>query len=298
MKKLLRAAMLFFGVSLVGLALAPQANAGSYSVKDCDGSVPGLGVISFSKTPSSAPFTSVDGCQSFGAGNIYAPASKTFNLGDSTTMKYTTIAGSKLTEVAFWYWKQPVAGVTSRFFLNNGGGADTIEIPDVREGGVVRTAYSPPDGLGRTTLRATLTCTLVPCSTGFNGGASLYKVEMTINDFEAPTYVQKIGGTLTPNTAHSGTRTYETVGYDEESGISETRVFVNGQVVDSKNGSCTNLTKWVPCESHYGTFTLDTTQAPFVNNAINSIYACAYDYATSGGRNYTCTPAEYFGVVN
>ena len=213
-------------------------------------------------------------------------------------LRYTTPSGAAFTGVKFGYTRVNGSGLESNFYLNDAGGANVVGIPGLNYGAPYQMTswFDLPAGQRRTILRGVLKCDAGGgCSSG-SGMTGFYNVNLKIDDFSAPSYVQRVGGNLIGQGTVSGTRTYEALGYDGQSGVAALTVYVNSTGVTGTFGNCV-AGRYVPCDSLYKSFSLNTTQPPFAEG-LNSIYFCAHDYLEQGTGNVACSPMEYFTVDN
>ena len=300
MGRLFRTACLVLGFSFVALLHVSQANAGSFKVMDCESGYPGLGVMQAIESPASINLNHLQNCPS-GDEQLSVGAGSNMHQDDLGMLRYTTTPGSAITGVTFEYYKATGNKANTHYYLNNSGGANTVEVPGLIPNTTAGMAnwYYLPAGQRRTTFRGVLKCEAATCGSGsYFQMVKLSQVELQIEDFQAPSIVQQSGGNLTAPGTVSGTRTFQTLAYDEESGITQVAIIINNQLAQWRaNGNCVATSRWVPCGSMVEDFNVNTTQAPVVEG-LNSIYICANDYAQTGSVNTTCSPRQYFTVNN
>lgn len=306
MKQIIRGVSLLVGATILGLIFSPSAGAGTFAVGDCTVSQPdNVYMRQTGKSPAANTYVVSNSCPTGYVQIKQGAGSMPFN--HAAYFTYTATAGSKIEKATFDYRVRQGLGFVAKLGL--GDVAEPFLVtPYLRDEADFPNQDQHFDSynsnyLGFRSFRFELRCSFTSsCPAASNPSlesrVALKNVNITIDDFTAPVYADRTGGTLTPNTAHSGIKSYQAAAHDDQSGIERGQVLVNGQVAATENGSCDGV-GMVPCGLFSKTFQLDTRNAPFVNNTINSIQFCASDYADgSGVGNTSCSPLQYFGVVN
>lgn len=306
MKQIVRGFSLLMGVTILGLAFSPSAGAGTFTVEDCTVAQPdNVYIRQTDKSPAANTYVVSNGCPTGYVQIKQGAGSMPFN--HAAYFTYTATAGSKFAKVSMDYRVRQGLGFVAKLGFGDVGSPfnvtpylrDEVDYPNQDQSIDSYDYYYQGFRSFRFELRCSFTASCPAASDpSLASRVAMKNVIMTIDDFTAPVYADRTGGTLTPNTAHAGIKSYQVAAHDDQSGIERGQVLVNGQVAATANGSCDGV-GMVPCGLFSKTFQLDTRNAPFVNNAINAIQFCASDYADGAGvGNTTCSPVQYFGVVN
>ena len=292
-------------------SLGSQANAGTYTYKDCRYGLWQGDVLKL-KSPSTVPYEfSADAstCNSLHAIQIYGGGvGNDYDQDDAGSLNYVAPSGSGFVGTDLMYYNLNSSsgfngnGVRATAQFSNSGGADPLVIaqtstntsPSYLE---TFTNYTIPSGGRRTVFKAVLRCMWAHCD---DSGAWIQvgDIQLRLDDYTAPVAVHGGNGTIYAGGALSGTKTVDAVAADGQGGVKNTYVKINGAVAAYGTPvSCTPF-KLTPCDhTRLDFIQVNTAQAPFVEG-LNYVQTCAYDYAEAGSANSACEATGQWVLVD
>jgi hypothetical protein len=270
---------------VLGLAGAPTASAGVYTVSECN-TTTGTAApdASYSQT---GTFTSNNDCTAGGNGlQINNPGAGVINqIGQwQLTAPSSLSLGSITVDVrgtANNSWQPVVQGVLP--------GGTTFTQTATYDGIFHNVAVS---GGGYSTLRIALFCNSLACPA--SGTAEISAKNFLINaaDASEPTLSIGTNSTLLSSGTKSGSQNVQLSASDVGSGVQSIYMIVNGTTTSQAVQSCLVAngvaSVFVPCPASASTsFTVNTNKSPFKTGQ-NAVQVCAQDLATQGEPNKTC----------
>jgi hypothetical protein len=280
--------------ALVALGAPTDAQAGSYTVRQCDAAGPALhprapDAVAISNGDSYSPrdrceeeqqTLQVDNVEPAAAGRYGGwryeapPGTEFVQLGVQARMER---ADDHVPELLVGFTSGPSEAIAR-------GDSDLWEQFDWRA----------PAGAGARSLTARLRCD--PSGQSICGEAASAKMRprsfrLTVNDVASP--VLALDGSLLGGGWHSGTESLAVGASDIGGGVRRVEVVVNGTEAGQRQFDCATITghdlsaRLAPCPATEAAgFEFDTTTAPF-NEGANHVEICVEDYGTEG-VNQTC----------
>lgn len=276
------------GLALAALlAAAALANAGTYEVRACDAAA---GVNhSWTTAVNESHLAAYTACPSGGnpAGGLVARtavAARGTAVGQasSATVAFAAPAGTRITALRASYrfyrgnysnWEAGLSNGTQFLAGCPGFGAPCTVTGNEQTIGIP----------GSELVYIGVYCTVGPCPVDSSGNATggyeqasahLYSATVTLQDDSPPTIQGLAGDLLSGGWKRAGQPL--TLGASDNSGISQTRVLIDGRAVLSAGKACDD-TYAIPCPQGGGAFTIDTTAAQ--QDGAHAITAQAIDAA-------------------
>lgn len=293
------------------LAAAPGAQAGTFTMKQCQGA----GHLDFQAvfTPinGSDLFDVANGCTSTGSGKIGIYQDKSgpsMDFGDGGQFRWDAPSGNSVVGAQFTARMKDANGLVGGLVGFDGSVVRDLAAGITRDGVERATSWTGP-GTPQSMVVARLKCDLTSClntSAVTKAYMEVTDAEFTVLDSVAPAVdasgqLWSWGG---DSLYHRGSSSIRIDSSDQGSGVAAAWVEVNGLRVDLAAPACPGdkgsySTRFTPCPlSHTATRTFDTTLAPFQEGP-NSLRLCVRDYAsTEAGAAKSCTATRTVLVDN
>ena len=305
-------AVVILGVLALGLVGASGANAGTYVMRQCDGS----SFLDFQGTYSainaSPHFDAVSGCVTSGSGKlgIYQDRSGTsLAYGEGGHFVWAAPTGTEVIGARIAARLNDKNNIQAQLNGYNVGVHTDIDGGIPHDGSDQVSYWSDPAHPQWMVVIELLCQSVNGCANQVGGTKAFLEVtdtEFTVRDTVAPTAAAS--GTLWDwggdSGYHRGTASIGIDATDQGSGVAATWVEINGLRVDLPAPTCPGdkgdyTTRFTPCPLTYSTIrTFDTSVSPFQEGS-NQIRVCSRDYASSeANASKTCSATRTVLIDN
>ena len=305
-------AIVLIGAIAVGLCWLVPAQAGTYTMRQCEGAQHLDFQGTYSAINGSSHFDSVSGCLTAGLGKlgIYQDRSGTdLAFGEGGQFTWTAPLGTEVVGTKVAARLNDKNQIRTEVVGFNGSSITDLGAGVAHDGGEQLAAWSGaanPQQMVIARVRCMSTSSCENQSTSGKAFIEVTDVEFTVNDTSAPTAAAS--GTLWNwaggSNYHRGSASITIEASDQGSGVAATWAEVNGLRVDFTAPVCPGdkgnySTRFSPCPLSYSASrTLDTAAAPF-QEGVNQIRLCARDYAsTESAASKSCTATRTVLVDN
>jgi hypothetical protein len=274
-----------FALLTLALALAPEANAGTYRAVQCHERL-GAGRADAEFRQSSPHYAGTADCHAAGLGITHDPGREPTKRGRSGSWTIATPGGTEIVRIAARVGAAAGGGHVPELFLALAGGARQAITPVHGRGH--RVTWS---GVRGRALTARLGCSRRGgCGPGLDAHVHLRNIALALRDSLAPSV--EPAGSLLAGGARRGVQSLQVAAADPGSGVRAVSVEVNGDPLDARVLDC-HLAGAValrlrPCPAAATPgFDLATT-SPRFRQGPNRLRVCAADYAQRATANLAC----------